>query len=437
MPVLKIIKRNVDAAGPSTQDLFLWDPDLKGFGLKVTPAGAKTYVYQYRMGGRSTPPRRFTIGKHGSPFTPTSAREFAEDLALTVARGIDPLEARRERQTVEVRLAFDAYVEFFTDNYLKQRWKSNWTDARMMLKKYATPVLKSKALPSITRTDINAVYDGAGEKVATRRNLHVVMKKLFRWAVSRGDLVSSPVEGIEAPPVPTARDRHLEPEELACAWVAATNLGPVFGPPLRLLIATGKRLNEIAGLGWHEVNQQEKMFTLPGGRTKNSIAHRIHLNSLDVAALDDAAKDQGAREQDGKVQWPKRGLVFTTTGDTPISGFGRARTRLDRRMIEAGRARAEERGENPEDVKFAPWVLHDLRRTMATGFQRLGVRLEVTEAVLGHISGSRSGIVGVYQRYDWDAEKVAALDLWANYIERLVASNGAAAENVVPIAAAR
>lgn len=101
----------------------------------------------------------------------------------------------------------------------------------------------------------------------------------------------------------------------------------------------------------------------------------------------------------------RRGLVLTTTGKTPVSGFSPAKARLDAAILAIARKVALEAGEDPEDVTLEPWRLHDARRTLATGLQRLGVRFEVTEAVLNHVSGAKSGIAGVYQRHDWKAEK--------------------------------
>jgi integrase len=123
-------------------------------------------------------------------------------------------------------------------------------------------------------------------------------------------------------------------------------------------------------------------------------------------------------------KWPRRGLLFTTTGKTPVSGFSKAKKRLD-----AAIARLNE-GEALED-----WTLHDLRRTLATGMQRLGVRFEVTEAILNHVSGSRSGVAGIYQRHDWRPEKQTALQAWSDHIERLM--SGADESNVVRLAEAR
>ena len=116
-------------------------------------------------------------------------------------------------------------------------------------------------------------------------------------------------------------------------------------------------------------------------------------------------------------------FVFEGPRKTAFSGFGKLKDDLDEKLAEAA-AKAK--------VTVAAWTMHDMRRTLATGLQRLGVRLEVTEAVLNHVSGSRSGIVGVYQRHGWEAEKVAALKGWTAHVLQ-VATGGSESSNVVPM----
>ena len=123
----------------------------------------------------------------------------------------------------------------------------------------------------------------------------------------------------------------------------------------------------------------------------------------------------------GGQAWPRTGLVFSTTARSPISGFSKAKRRLDKEV----RDRLE------ADAEFEPWRVHDLRRTLATGLRRLGVRFEVTEAVLNHVSGAKGGVAGVYQRHDWKDEKRAALDGWARHIERLVSASPTSSNVVV------
>ena len=137
-----------------------------------------------------------------------------------------------------------------------------------------------------------------------------------------------------------------------------------------------------------------------------------------MEVLDILAKRHGTA-----AGWPKSGLVFSTTGNTSVSGYSRAKNRLDKAID----ALAEKQDASPP----APWRLHDLRRTLATGLQRLGVRFEVTEAVLNHVSGSKSGVAGIYQRHDWAPEKVAALEAWAAHVAVLM--TGADQTNVIQL----
>lgn len=91
MTTANITKCAVDAAKARKADSYLWDRELHGFGLKVTPAGRKVYLVQYRQGGRKGRTRRLTIGQHGSPWTPTTARTEAKRLLGEVDAGRDRL----------------------------------------------------------------------------------------------------------------------------------------------------------------------------------------------------------------------------------------------------------------------------------------------------------------------------------------------------------
>jgi integrase len=114
-------------------------------------------------------------------------------------------------------------------------------------------------------------------------------------------------------------------------------------------------------------------------------------------------------------------FVFTTSGDTPVSGFSRAKANLDRQILILIKREAEAIGADPSKAKpVQPWRVHDLRRTMVSGLARLGVSLPVIERCLNHVSGSFGGIVGVYQRHDFADEKRQALVKWAEFVAELV-----------------
>lgn len=422
MPTARINKSAVDAAFPQAKDWLLWDDKLPGFGLKVTPSGGKVFVYQYRLGGRGAKVRRYTIGKFGK-LTADNARSIAEGLAFNVAQGVDPQSQKVETARDAVEKAFSAYAERFIKDRLKLAWKSAHSDGQSLLRRYAMPIMKDKPLPKIERKDIRAVLSPVASKPATARNLFAVMRLLFNWAVDGGDLDRSPMEGLKPPASPASRDRVLSDQELEVVWRASEGLGNPFGPLVRLLMLTGARREEVAGLEWPELDHSASQWTLPASKAKNGVAAIFPLSTLACAELDAMAKRMGRAKG-----WPRKGFVFSTTGKTSVSGFSKAKSRLDYLV-----AKLVEKDADLEPL--APWRLHDLRRTVATGMQRMGVRFEVTEALLNHVSGARSGVAGVYQRHDWKAEKGLAAQAWADHVSGLL--NSADTTNVVSLAEVR
>ena len=140
-----------------------------------------------------------------------------------------------------------------------------------------------------------------------------------------------------------------------------------------------------------------------------------------------------AKEEVAEMVSAAGALVLPGAVGTPFAGWSKAKAALDKAITEARAKSPATAGATA--APLVPWSVHDLRRTVATGLQRLGVRLEVTEAVLNHISGSRGGIAGVYQRHDWASEKRAALDAWAAHVLAIVEGR-AAADNVVKLSRA-
>ena len=395
----KITKKSINSLEANGSNYFLWDTGLKGFGAKVTTAGSISYVLQFRMGGREARTRRYTIGSHGSPWTPTTARAEAERLHLLIAQGIDPGEDDKRRRREAVDFAFDIYASQFARSCRADGWQKLVTRTTRL---HLEPVLGNKPLPRITRQDIVAVLDRLpAEQIANRRNVFAVMRKLFRWAVSRGDIEQSPLDGMETPPAVRPRDRWLSYDELRLIWNAAPSCHPCFCPIVRLLITTGQRREEVSGMQWQEVDRNERMWTLPGARSKNGELNRVPLNDLSIKVLDRCA---------GGMKWPRNGKVFATSNGNRFSAYHKSKLTIDSVI------------ENWTGDPLPPWRLHDLRRTVATNFQRLGVRFEVTEAVLNHVSGSRAGVAGIYQRHDWKDEKAQALSDWNRHLEKVISN---------------
>lgn len=436
-----ISKRTVDATLPAKKDVILWDEKLPGFGLKVTPAGGKSYLYRFRLArpgeAARTAPAKYSIGKHGE-LTPEQARKRAQDLAALVAQGIDPREleadrrrakddARRraeEQARVETDLAFARIADLWLAHYEgeKGRRPSSVRQAKLVVENYLKPALGGKPMPYIARSDLLPILDAVPvAKKAMRRAVFAYARVLFGWAAGRGDIERNPLVDMVKPIAPKPRDRVLDDTELVSIWNATLAMPKLWGAFYRIAILTGQRREEVAALRWAELDRGAREWVIPAARAKNGLVHLVPLSDAVLAELDALA---------GGKAWPKGGFVLTSTGATPISGFSKAKKALDEKAQEQ---RKQGLAEGMELAELPAWRLHDLRRTVATGLQRLGIRFEVTEAVLNHVSGAKGGVAGIYQRYDWKSEKRAALDAWANHVDRL--TNEVDLSNVVAIEA--
>ena len=425
MESAKISKKVIDDLPLTGKTYFCWDKQISGFGVRVTATGSKAFVYQYRLGGRGSPEKRTTIGKCKT-LTPDAARKIALDYAEKVRGGIDPVEekeaslnARAQRKKADIELAFKTYYRTYLDKRVKVEVPKSYPFMESVLRLHAAPKLADKPIDKITRKDLVAVIEGIpAEQPAVRRQVYLILSKLFKWAAGRDDIAASPMIGMNAPPAAKSRKRVLTDDELYFVLDAAKTLSTPFGAFFELLAITGQRRSEVAGMDWSELSRAERLWTLPEERCKNGVPHLVPLSTTALAILD---RLSGTGEQ-ANPTWPSRGLVFTTTGTTPISGFSRAKKLLDAAVLKIAKEQALQAGEDPETIEIPDWRIHDLRRTLATGLQTLDVRFEVIEAALNHISGmSRAGVAGVYQQHDWKEEKREALEKWAQHCEKLLA----------------
>jgi integrase len=356
-----------------------FDAGYPGLALRVSYGGARAWVYFYRVHGKQ---RRMTLGRYPA-MTLADARAEWQNARRTVGIGEDP--ARRKTTA-------DNSFGGVADEWLKRDQANNRSrgEVERILNRDVKPEWSGRPIEDIRRRDVLDLIDAIADRgaVTLARRVHAHIHRLFRWAVGRGIIDANPAADVPKPGAVVKRDRVLSDAEVATVWTAAGELGWPFCHVIRLLMLTGARRDEIGALTWAEV--REDRIELAGQRTKNGEPHTIPLSSASCDIIESLPRISDSR------------FVFTTTGTTPISGWSRAKQLLDREAARLNHGTA-----------LPPWRLHDLRRTTATGLQRLGVALPVIEAVLGHISGSRAGVVGIYQRYSFDDEKRIALDAWA------------------------
>jgi len=416
-----LTKIAVEKAHPEPgRQLFLWDSKVPGFGVRIFPSGRRKYIFQYRTQGRRQ--RRMVLGVHG-PLTPEKARGLAADLYELVRKGGDPmhdqqLAARRKPDTIE------NVIDQFVDKYLKHRQRAqSYIDAtRAIFDNHVIPRWRRRDIKSITRRDLIELLDRIveeGKPTMANRTLAAV-RKLFNWALQRDMIEMIPFAMIEKPSEETKRERTLAADELKTLWPEFDGLGYPFGPFFKLALLTGQRRSEIAGIRWADVNEGERAWTLPSEMTKAGRTHVIPLSSLAMGILAEAKEERKAlltERNDPQIknaattEPPKLGpYVFTTNGERPISGYGKAKIHLDKAIAKA-------RSKAKQDPLLA-WTIHDLRRTVATGLGRLGISRFVIARMLNHADRS---VTGIYDKYEYLDEKRHALESWAHYLGNLFA----------------
>ena len=281
-----------------------------------------------------------------------------------------------------------------------------------MLDRDLKPVFADRTIDDITRKDVTTALTSIGRRSGSAANkAHKWLRQIFNWLIEQGDLEHSPVAKVGKPFPENTRDRVLSLGELVVVWVALDRLDEPFRSFYRLAILLGQRLREASNAPWSEFDLEAGDWLIPRSRTKAKRDHVVPIPEQAIELLEDIQPDPRKRV----------GPVFTTNGRVGISGFSKLKVELDvavaELIAESGIAR-----ELVGDA-LAHWVVHDIRRSVATGCQGMGIDLMHTEAILNHVIGKKaSGVARVYHLYDYYDEKAVALERWAELIERAVTS---------------
>ena len=411
---------------------------LVGLYLVRQPSKAMSWAVRYRHAGQ---PRKLTLGPYPG-LKLEAARDLGGRALRAAAEGRDPAQEKqlakveaKQKAAEEIRGQRDLFENVareFIERYAKPRAaKKNrpdaWLETGRILGLKPDPADRTKLIESggdviprwrgrkiqeITKRDIISLLDHVqdrGAPIMANRTLAAV-RKLFNWAASRDIVSASPCAGVNSPGSEKSRDRVLTDDELRAVWAAADKAGWPFGPIVKLMILTGQREGEVAGMRWSELDLEGecKIWTLPPTRVKNDELHTVPLSDATIEIINALPRIK----TDGD-------FVFAGRRGKPVSSFARAKSRIDDAIT-------TEAGKPLED-----WVFHDLRRTVASGMARLGIQLPVVEKVLNHKSGTFRGIVGVYQRHSFAEEKRAALAVWASHVDGIL--SGKRADNVVAL----
>jgi integrase len=280
------------------------------------------------------------------------------------------------------------------ERYCKRKHRARTLyDTQRYLNKYVIPKWGNRLIGEITRRDVRDILEGVvDDSPVTANRLHSQIRKFFGWAVEHEIISVSPVASVKPPADEHAREHVLSDAEVSRVWRGAEEMGWPFGPIVHLLLLTGQRRGEVAGMLWAELDLENALWTLPGTRTKNGRLHEVPLSRQVIGVVK------------GLPRISASPYVFSLDGKKPINGWTEHKKKLDKISGLSG------------------WTLHDLRRTAASNMAKLGVSLPVIEKCLNHVSGSFAGIVSVYQRHDYADEKQKALQQWANHVSKLVRS---------------
>ncbi|MCB1465579.1 MAG: tyrosine-type recombinase/integrase [Rhizobiaceae bacterium] len=378
-------------APPGRPRIDVRDDLLVGLSLRVSESGRKVFYLIKRIDGQN---KRIKLGTYPL-ISLEKAREKARQILISVEDG-----SYFEAQEKEERQTLGELIPLFIEIYAKRHTR-DWTNTERLLAKFAP--LFDKPVADVRRADVVKIIDqliargmgsGANRVVAA-------IKKLMNWAVDRGVIDVSPLTAMKLPIKEVARERVLANDELRALWKAADGEGYPFGDILKVLVATGQRRAEVAEMRWSEIDFEAQTWTLPSSRVKNATIHVVPLSPMVVGILRSLPR------------FLKSDYVFTTTGRSPFSGFGRCKDRID------------------DAVQFVePWRLHDLRRTMATKMAELRIAPHIIEAVLNHRSGIVSGVAAIYNRHAYSDEKREALGTWSEEICRI--SQGDVVRSQIP-----
>jgi integrase len=373
--------------------------DGRGVFLVVHPSDKRTWVFRYRD-PKTGSARKLTLGEIDGPL----ARERADEARRKVKAGFDPAaEAKVEKAKARDR---SNLVRDFIDTYMleygKDKKASSVAEVARLFERWVKPAIGDKRVVDVTGDDIQAILARmvkGGAPVSANRLL-AALRPFFAWVrIGNRPLPHLPTADVVRPTNEEGRDRDrvLSPAEILWLWRATDN-DTAFSNAIRLMLLTGQRRGEVAGMVSTELNgfdSAKPVWLIPKARAKNSRENLVPLTALALAAIK------------RPLHIGRSKLIFTSSTGTELSGWTKSKAALDAKML----AIATEITGRPPNIE--PWVIHDLRRTCATGLAEIKVPVHVIEAVLNHKTGAITKLAGTYNRHSYADEKREALEAWS------------------------
>jgi integrase len=384
MPVT-LTDRVVQQAKAKGARVEIADAVLPGLYLIVQPTGVKSWAVRYRVGRRT---RKLTLPGRYPVLSLAKAREAARTALESITAGEDPAAAKHAGTPADDTLA--AYIALYRNKHVSTVRAGTAANINRELE-HMQDAWPGRTLRSISKKDVIAVIDKAIKRGPSACvTAWKVAKAFFAWCEAREDDFPSPARSIRKPAKERSRERVLDDAELKLTWKAAEAASGAAGALVKLLILSGARRNEMTELARDEIKAET--IELPGERTKNGVSHTIPITPMIRRVLDSL---------------PSTGRFVLNGADRPFGDHSGAKANVT--------------------PAIRPWTLHDLRRSFASGLQRLGVAPHIVELALNHRSGTFSGVAGIYQRHRYAKEVREAFELWSRHIEVLTNEKAAAA----------
>jgi integrase len=371
----------------------------RGFGVRVTAAGARAFVLNYRLRGREY---RYTIGAWPDWSALKAVRE-ARNLRQRVDRGENPIEDRTPSPaTATVTSILDDFVAQHVRN--RNQPLRSADEYESAFKRLVKPRIGKLGIYEVRRSHVIKMLDeieNANGPVMADRTL-AYLRKAFNWYAIRDDQFSAPVvRGMaRIKPKERARTRVLSDDEIRAIWPILGEAG-TYGPFVKMLLLTAQRHGEVARMSHKEIGGDD-VWTIPAERYKTKRPNFVPLSKASLAIIK------------AQPKFDDCDYVFPSRAKTPYTRSGKSKAKLDRGVLAAMKKQAK-KGAKVEPLPH--WTLHDLRRTAKTLMVRAGVRPDISERVLGHVI---AGVEGTYDRHSYADEKRDALEKLAAIVERIL-----------------
>lgn len=429
---LKPPPKRLDTHGHEVvNQITFWDASTRGFGLRVSSAGTKSWIWMGRVPKHGMKRGvRYHLGGYAqhegeAGLTLAKARQKATSYQEAADRGEDPGQSLQDAKAMALTRSKHTFKslaeEFLATHHPRKKAELRPSTLRRYRGLLLGPDVAdwlARPIASLTRGDVIDLLHRmqrrkrarGGKLTVSVNRMLAVLRKFFRWSIQRNLIDVSPASDIEPPAAEEPRDRHLfgnrlhnQPSELGLLWKACECVGP-FGTLPKILILTGQRLSEVAGMQWDELldfDGRESRWLIPGARTKNGKAHLVPLAPLAVKTIHSIKQKE------------KAPFLFSGTGHTAFSGFSGLKKQID---AEIESVKKEEPARYTGQF-LKPWRFHDLRRTFKTGLAELGIGSDIRDALVNH---TKQGVDAHYDHAELLQGKRKGMEAWERHIKELI-----------------